>query len=190
MTVRVGGGLLQSVVEPAFAAPPNERLIGTPVAKTASSSKHDGKNDGKEQLVCQNRKARFQFEVLETLEAGLVLQGTEVKVLRQGKMSLDESYARVIDGEVLLIGANIAEYSHGNKQNHEPKRQRKCLLHRREIRKLQQKTQQQGLALIPLQVYFARGLAKITLALCRGRKLHDKREHIKQKDARREVREA
>jgi SsrA-binding protein len=141
-------------------------------------------------VVAQNRKARFLYEVLETFEAGLVLRGTEVKVMRQGKMSLDESYARVAEGEVWLVGANIPEYSHGNIQNHEPKRKRKCLLHRREVRKLQQKTQQQGLTLMPLQVYFgARGFAKVTLALCRGRKVHDKREHLKAKDARRELRE-
>ena len=142
-----------------------------------------------ETLVSLNRKARHEYEVVETFEAGLSLRGTEVKVLRQGKMSLEESYARVIDDEVFLIGANIPEYSHGNLQNHEPARKRKCLLRAREIRKLKAHTQQQGLTLVPLKVYFgARGFAKITLALCRGRKVRDKREHLRQKDTRREIR--
>lgn len=154
-------------------------------------AKGPAKNDAKpaDTLIAQNRKARFEYEVLETFEAGLVLRGTEVKVLRQGKMTLDESYARVDQGELFLLGANIPEYSHGNIQNHEPKRKRKCLLHASEIRKLQQKTQIKGLALVPLRVYFGtRGFAKVSIGLCRGRKLHDKREHLKQKDARRELR--
>lgn len=140
--------------------------------------------------VASNKRARYEYEIIEKYEAGLVLRGTEVKVLRQGKLSLEESYARVLDGEVFLVGANIPEYSHGNAQNHEPKRRRKCLLRSREIRKLTQQTQQKGLTIVPLQVYFgARGFAKITLAVCRGRKSYDKREYLKQKDARREIRE-
>jgi SsrA-binding protein len=157
-----------------------------------SVTKQRGAGDGKgRHAVCTNKKARFQYEVLETVEAGLVLRGTEVKVLRAGKMSLDESYARVQDDAVWLVGANIPEYSHGNLQNHEPKRRRKCLLHAREIRRLAAKTQQQGLTLVPLEVYFgARGFAKIMIGVCRGRKTHDKREHIAKKEARRELREA
>lgn len=140
--------------------------------------------------VASNKRARYEYEIIEKYEAGLVLRGTEVKVLRQGKLSLDESYARVLDGELFLVGANIPEYSHGNAQNHEPRRRRKCLLRAREIRKLTQQTQQKGLTIVPLQVYFgARGYAKITLALCRGRKSYDKREHLKQKEARREIRD-
>jgi SsrA-binding protein len=104
-------------------------------------------------------------------------------------MSLDESYARVLEGDVWLIGANIPEYSHGNLQNHEPKRKRKCLLHAREIRRLQEKTQQKGLTLVPLKVYFgARGYAKVTIGVCRGKKLHDKRETIKRREVQRELR--
>ena len=149
-----------------------------------------GSGGGEPVLVAANKRARYEYEVIEKYEAGLVLRGTEVKVLRQGKLSLDESYARVYDGEVFLVGANIPEYSHGNAQNHEPKRRRKCLLRAREIRKLVQQTQQKGLTIVPLQVYFGpRGLAKVTLALCRGRKSYDKREYLKQKDARREMRE-
>ena len=142
-------------------------------------------------LVGENRKARFQYEILETFEAGLVLRGTEVKVLRQGKVSLDEAYARIDGGELWLIGANIPEYSHGNQQNHEPKRKRKCLLHGRELKKLRDRSQVKGLTLVPLRIYFGgRGFAKVTIAVGRGRKLHDKREHLKDKEAKREIRQA
>ena len=143
-----------------------------------------------EVLVAENRKARFQYEILDTFEAGLVLRGTEVKVLREGKISLDEAYARVDRNELWLIGANIPEYRHGNVQNHEPKRKRKCLLHRREIQKLQAKSQQQGLTLVALKVWFStKGFAKVTIGVCKGRKTHDKRQHLRDKDARREIRE-
>lgn len=152
-----------------------------PAAKAAEST---------ERLVGENRKARFQYEILDRYEAGLVLRGTEVKSLRQGKISLDEAYARLDGEELWLIGANIPEYSHGNLSNHEPKRKRKCLLHQRELRKLRESSQVKGLTLVPLRVYFGgRGFAKVTIAVGRGRKLHDKREHLKAKDARREMRE-
>lgn len=142
-------------------------------------------------LVSDNKKARFQYEVLDTFEAGLVLRGTEVKVLRQGKISLDEAYARVERGELWLIGANIPEYSHGNQQNHEPKRRRKCLVHARELKKLHGKSQIEGLTLVPLRVYFgSRGFAKVTIGVCKGRKLHDKRQHLKEKELKREIRQA
>lgn len=144
-----------------------------------------------EVLVGENRKARFHYEILERHEAGLVLRGTEVKALRQGQMSLDEAYARFDGDELWLIGATIPEYSHGNQQNHEPKRKRKCLLHARELRKLKAKAQVKGLTLVPLRVYFgARGFAKVTIGVGRGRKLHDKRQHLKDKEAKREIRQA
>ena len=149
----------------------------------------DGKRVNGDPRVAVHRRARFEYEVLETVEAGLVLRGTEVKVLRQGKLSLDESYVKVVDDEVFLVGANIPEYSHGNVQNHEPKRRRKCLLHRREIRRLKAKTEQKGLTLVPLEVFFSpRGMAKVKIAVARGRKTHDKREHLREKDVRRELR--
>ncbi len=155
-------------------------------------TKAGGKSDAlQETLIGDNRKARFHYEVIDRFEAGLVLRGTEVKVLRQGQISLDEAYARVEGGAVWLIGVNIPEYSHGNLQNHEPKRKRKCLLHKREVVKLKALTQQQGLTLVPLRVYFGgRGFAKVTIGVCKGRKTHDKREHLKAKDAKREMREA
>jgi SsrA-binding protein len=142
-------------------------------------------------LVSENKKARFQYEILDTFEAGLVLRGTEVKVLREGKISLDEAYARVDRGELWLIGANIPEYSHGNLLNHEPKRKRKCLLHARELKKLHAKSLIEGLTLVPLRVYFgSRGFAKVTIGVGRGRKLHDKRQHMKDKEMKREIRQA
>ncbi|MBL8730190.1 MAG: SsrA-binding protein SmpB [Planctomycetes bacterium] len=141
-------------------------------------------------LVSENKKARFQYEILDTFEAGLVLRGTEVKVLREGKISLDEAYARVDRNELWLIGANIPEYRHGNVQNHEPKRKRKCLLHARELKKLHARSQIEGLTLVPLRVYFGRrGFAKVTIGVCRGRKLHDKRQHLKDKEMKREIRQ-
>jgi len=142
-------------------------------------------------LVGDNKKARFHYEILERYEAGLVLQGTEGKVLRQGQISLDESYARFEGDELWLLGATIPEYSHGNLQNHEPKRRRKCLLHARELAKLKAKSQIKGLTIVPLRVYFGgRGFAKVTLGVGKGRKLHDKREHLKAKEAKREMRQA
>lgn len=141
-------------------------------------------------LVGENRKARFQYEILATFEAGLVLRGTEVKVLRQGQISLDEAYARIDGGELWLIGANIPEYTHGNQQNHEPKRKRKCLLHARELQKLHDQSRVKGLTLVPLRVYFgSRGFAKVTIGVGRGRKLHDKRQHLKDKEAKQEIRQ-
>ncbi len=161
------------------------------MAKPAQKpSKGGGKEQAEGKLVCDNKKARFEYEVLDTFEAGLVLRGTEVKVMREGKMTLDESHARVIEGEVFLIGANIAEYSHGNVLNHEPKRRRKCLLHRREIRKLQERTNVKGFTLVPLRVYFGvRGFAKVTLGVCRGRQVHDKRQHLKDRQMKKDMRD-
>lgn len=141
-------------------------------------------------LVGDNRKARFQYEILDTVEAGLVLRGTEVKVLREGKLSLEEAYARLERGELWLFNANIPEYGHGNTSNHEPKRRRKCLLHARELKKLREQSQVKGLTLVPLRVYFgSRGFAKVTIAVAKGRKLHDKRQHLKDKEMKKEIRQ-
>jgi len=141
-------------------------------------------------LVGENKKARFHYEILDRFEAGMVLRGTEVKVLRQGHISLDEAYARVEGEELWLIGVNIPEYSHGNLQNHEPKRRRKCLLRKRELKKLHEHSRGKGLTLVPLRVYFgSRGYAKVTIGVGRGRKLHDKRQHERDKEAKREIRD-
>ncbi len=145
--------------------------------------------DGK-RMVAVNKKARFRFEVLDEFEAGLALRGTEVKSLRQGLASLDEAFARVQGNEIYIVGLHIPEYSQGNRQNHEPTRKRKLLLHRREIRRLQTRATWRGLTLVPMDLYFKdRGIAKVTLAICRGRKVHDKREAIRKKDERRESRD-
>ena len=141
----------------------------------------------KKKTVAENRRARFDYFIEETFEAGIALSGTEVKSLRFGEGSIAESYAHVHDGEAWLINANIPEFSHGNRHNHEPKRPRKLLLHEREINRLRAGVAREGMTLIPLSVYFnARGRAKVELALARGKKLHDKRETIKDRDWKRE----
>lgn len=149
------------------------------------------KKPATETLVGDNKKARFHYEILERYEAGLVLKGTEVKVLRLGQISLDEAYARFDGDELWILGATIPEYSHGNLQNHEPNRKRKVLMHRRELTKLRAKSQIKGLTIVPLRVYFGvRGMAKVTLGVGKGRKLHDKRQHLRDKEAKREIRQA
>lgn len=138
--------------------------------------------------VCSNRKAHYEYHVLDTIEAGLVLQGTEVKALRDHRASLEGSYAVVRDGELWLIGSHIEEYSHGNVHNHNPKRERKLLLKRHEIRKFAEKAGVKGHTLVPLKIYFNNGKAKIQLAVAQGKKSHDKRESIKERDQQREMR--
>jgi SsrA-binding protein len=141
-----------------------------------------------DKMVTINRKARSDYEILETLEAGMSLKGTEVKSLREGRMNLKDSYAKVQEGEVYLVNAHISPYSHGNIQNHDPLRERKLLLHKQEIKRLTGKTEEKGLTLVPLKVYFVRGKAKVELGLARGRKHYDKREEIKKRDTEREIR--
>jgi SsrA-binding protein len=151
------------------------------------------KNSGEEagiRMVCQNRKARHLYHLLEEYEAGLVLTGTEVKSLRDGHASLPESYAVIRDGELFLVDCHISEYSAGNRYNHNPMRERKLLLSRREIRRLQGKVLEKGLTLIPLSIYFRGGWAKVKLALAKGKKLYDKREDIKKREADREAERA
>jgi SsrA-binding protein len=137
--------------------------------------------------VARNPKATHDYHVLETWEAGIVLSGTEVKSLRDGKASIKEAWARVRNGEVFLEGMNITPYLQGNRYNHEPVRSRKLLLHRHEIERLIGAVEQQGLTLVPLELYFLRGRAKVALALGRGKKQHDKREDIKRRIADREA---
>ena len=134
----------------------------------------------KKKVVAENRRARFEYFLEQFFEAGIALTGTEVKSLRFGEGSIAESYAEVKDGQVSLINANIPEFSHGNRFNHEPKRPRKLLLHEREIEKMGQGVQREGMTLIPLSIYFnGRGRAKVELALAKGKQLHDKRETVK-----------
>jgi SsrA-binding protein len=141
-----------------------------------------------DKVVTVNRKARSDYDILESLEAGMSLKGTEVKSLREGRMNLKDSYAKVQEGEVFLVNAHISPYSHGNIQNHEPLRERKLLLHRQEIKRLTGKTEEKGLTLVPLKVYFLRGKAKVELGLAKGRRQHDKRDVIKKRDTEREIR--
>jgi len=145
----------------------------------------------KETVVATNRKAFHDYAIEEKMEAGLVLRGTEVKSLREGKVNLRDSYASVNHEEVILHNCHITPYSHGNIMNHDPLRPRKLLLHRKEISKLLGKTQQKGLTLVPLRIYFnPRGKAKIEIALAKGKKQYDRRETIKSREAGREVERA
>jgi SsrA-binding protein len=140
-----------------------------------------------EKVIATNRKARHDYEILETYEAGLVLRGTEVKSLREGQVNFKDSYAAINGNEAWLIGCHIAPYHHGTDANHDPDRSRKLLLHRREISRLLGKTAERGLTLIPLRLYFKEGRAKLEFGLARGKKLHDKRASIRERDERREM---
>jgi len=141
----------------------------------------------RKQSVARNPKATHDYHILDSWETGIVLTGTEVKSLRSGKASIKEAYARVRRGEVFLEGMNITPYEQGNRYNHDPVRSRKLLLHRREIEKLIGAVEQRGLALVPLELYFKNGRAKVMLALGRGKKQHDKRETLKRRAAAREM---
>lgn len=145
-----------------------------------------GKEHGRKVIV-SNRRARHDYAILDTYEAGIALVGTEVKSLRAGRASLADAFATVDDGEVWLRGLHIAEYEHGTWTNHEPRRKRKLLLHKAEISKLIGKTKEGGLALVPLSMYFSEGKVKVELALARGKKSYDKRQTIAKRDAQREI---
>jgi SsrA-binding protein len=138
-------------------------------------------------IISENRKARFNYEILEKFEAGLVLQGSEVKSLREGKGNLSDSYAVASKGELWLVNAHIAKYPAANQFNHEETRERKLLMHRREIERLAGKIQEKGLTLLPLSLYFKEGRVKVSLGLGKGKKLHDKRETKKRRDSDREL---
>jgi SsrA-binding protein len=141
-----------------------------------------------EETIALNRKARHEFHIEETLEAGIVLTGTEIKSIRAGKVSLQEAYARIDRGEAWLVGAHIAPYAGGNRYNHEAKRTRKLLLHKDEIHELLGITKSKGLTLVPLRLYIDnRGHAKLEIALARGKQLHDRRRDIAERDARRDI---
>jgi SsrA-binding protein len=142
--------------------------------------------ESEEKNITLNRKARHEYLILQTYEAGIVLLGTEVKSLRQGKANLVDSYANILNGELWLIGAHISVYEQGNINNHEPTRNRKLLLNRSEIRKLIVKVKEKGLTLIPLRLYFSNGKVKVEIALAKGKKVYDKREAIAERDRRRE----
>jgi SsrA-binding protein len=154
----------------------------------AAAKKPAGPSGPQPKLISENRKARHQYELLDTLECGIMLTGSEVKTLRSGKLSLEEAYARVKDDALWLIGADIPEYPQATIFNHKPKRPRKLLVHKVEFRKFAQRAKEKGLTLVPLKFYFnERGIAKVLLGLGRGRKLHDKREVLKKADAKRDI---
>ncbi|HLG31811.1 MAG TPA: SsrA-binding protein SmpB [Ignavibacteriaceae bacterium] len=140
----------------------------------------------KEKNITVNRKARHEYEIIQTYEAGIALLGTEVKSCRQGKANLVDSYGKIMNGEVWLVSAHITEYSMGNINNHNPTRDRKLLLNKSEIKKLIGKTKEKGLTLIPLRMYFKNGRVKIELALAKGKKVYDKRRDIAKKDFQRD----
>ncbi|NIP57301.1 MAG: SsrA-binding protein SmpB [Gemmatimonadetes bacterium] len=146
-------------------------------------------DDGRK-VVARNRKARHEYEILETFEAGLVLKGPEVKSIREGKVAFRDSFARIEDGEAWLYNLHIGPYEHADRENLDPTRTRKLLLTKHEIRGLVGQTREKGLTLIPLDVHFRRGYAKVTLALARGRKLHDKREKLRRETMEREAERA
>ena len=161
--------------------------------KNAAGAKPKGAPSAKPiaRIVAENRKARHKFEILDSLECGIMLQGSEVKSLRSGKCQLDEAYGRVKGDSLYLVGCDIAEYPQATLWNHEPKRIRKLLVHRTEFAKFVGRAKEKGLTLVPLRMYFnERGIAKCELALCKGRKLHDKREKMKKDDAQRDMQRA
>jgi SsrA-binding protein len=153
---------------------------------------HKAKKDEDDgiKVICRNKRAFHEYVVLDRLECGLVLTGTEVKSLREGSGGLEDAYAKIENNELWLIGSDIPEYTMGNRMNHKPKRPRKLLLHRRELEKFAGKASQRGFTLVPLRMYFKQGRAKVELAVAHGKQLHDKREAQKKTEAKREIRKA
>lgn len=148
---------------------------------------HSPKEQTPIKIIANNKKASFEYEILEKYEAGIELRGTEIKSLREGRVNLKESYVIARDGVAKIIGMNISVYDFGNIFNHTPKRERQLLLHKKEIIKLEQRTTQEGLTIIPLSVYIKGRLAKLSIALCKGKKLYDKRATLQAKDTQREI---
>ena len=147
-----------------------------------------GAKDSTTPVVTINRKARYDYHLRDRYEAGIVLQGTEVKSIRAGRLNLTDSYAQVTGGEVFLVDAHIGPYEHGNVANHEPKRRRKLLLHRREITKLERSIRSKGMTIVPTRAYFSKGKVKLELAVAMGKQLYDKRDKIKSEAAASEMR--
>ncbi|MDX1965027.1 MAG: SsrA-binding protein SmpB [Pirellulales bacterium] len=193
---------------PGKAAPPGKGNAGKGDAGKASTKDTGGKSGGakstgkaerqlseekqkdNERTITENRKARFEYFVLDTLECGIVLVGTEVKSLRAGHVTIEDGFARIKGGEVWLVNVEIKEYRQGNHWNHEPKRPRKLLLHKRELQKFAAKSDQKGFTLVPLKMYFKGGRAKVLLGVCRGKQKHDKRDSLKKADAQRDMQRA
>ena len=138
-------------------------------------------------IVCRNRRAGYRFHVVEKIECGMVLSGTEVKSLRQRNASIEEAYARIDDGELFLIGCHISPYEHANRNNHDPVRERRLLLHRSEILKLKRGVAEKGMTIVPVRLYLKGSLFKLEIALAKGKKLHDKRQALKARSAKRDI---
>lgn len=145
---------------------------------------------GGEKLIASNRKARHEYFIEDTLEAGIALTGTEIQSVRLGRVSLGDAFAEIRGGEAFLVNSHISEYDFGNRMNHDPRRKRKLLLHRAEIRKLDSKVRERGYTIVPLRMYMTRGYAKVEIGLARGKKLWDKREDLAKRDAQREMERA
>ena len=162
---------------------------GVATGKSQKKGSPDKTHDN-QRVISQNRKASHNYLVLDALECGIVLVGSEVKSLRAGKVSLEEAYARVRSTEVWLVGCDIAEYAQANRYNHIPRRPRKLLLHRREIKRFAGRAHEKGLTLVPLKMYFKEGRVKLLLGLCRGKQVHDKRQTMKEAQSRRDIQRA
>ncbi|QDU80300.1 SsrA-binding protein [Polystyrenella longa] len=160
------------------------------MAKSKTKKKQKKGEDPNSRVVCRNRRARHDYDIIDTLECGVELRGSEVKSIRNSKISIEESFARVENNEVWLLNADIAEYPQATVMNHMPRRPRKLLLKKREIDKFAETAQHDGLTLVPLQVHFTRGLVKVLLAIGKGRKEHDKRDKLKTLADKREIRNA
>jgi SsrA-binding protein len=159
------------------------------VTATSKSTKKKAETpaNSNDKIISQNRKARHNYTVLDSLECGLVLVGSEVKSLRNGRVSLEEAYAKIKGEEVWLLGCDIAEYTEANRFNHNPKRPRKLLMHRREVKRFAHRAYEKGLTLVPLEMHFTRGHAKVVLGICRGKQQHDKRETMKNAQVKRDL---
>jgi len=155
--------------------------------KAKPAKKKSDAADKNERVIAENRKARHNYNVLDTLECGIALVGSEVKSLRAGLLSLDEAYGRVEGDEVWLVGANIAEYTFSHALNHQPKRRRKLLMHRREMHKFAGQACEKGLTLVPLKMYFKEGRAKVLMGICRGKQKQDKRDSLKKREMQRDI---
>jgi len=156
----------------------------------ATKKSKSGKKTSKSNVIADNRKARHDYEILDEIECGIVLYGSEVKSIRNGQISLEESFAHIKDGELWLQGCHIGEYPQANVLNHIPRRHRKLLLHKKELRRFAETATQKGLTLVPLSAYFVRGMVKLKIGVARGRKLHDKRDKKKTDEANREMKAA
>jgi SsrA-binding protein len=157
---------------------------------TKTSTQPSAANRRGDRVVTTNRRAFHDFHILETVEAGLVLSGTEIKSIREGKVSIAEAYARIENGELWLVGANVAPYSHGNRANHDPDRPRKLLVHRKEVDRLRGAVEQRGLTLVPLRLHLKHGLAKVDIGVARGKKLYDKRSAEAERQSQRDIERA